>query len=201
MTKINLNNSDDFVKEFKVFNDGNADVVDNVRVRIEKKSTTDNDKKPAYKLIAADDKGEVNEGFYYQEPDANGETKGFDNYQAQKLIRLAKGVLGNDVEFPVFNSPKETLDGVMKMVAPALNKPFRVAVCYGTVRRKSAYLGFKSFGSFIQPMTEPNSLSLDASDSTIRGTTLEKSTPTNELIDNMNMGSTVGTKNLDWLNQ
>jgi len=196
---INLNKSDDFVKEFKIFNDGNAGVVENVRVRIDKKSTKDHDKSPDYKLVATDDKGEINEGFYYQEPDAEGNTKGFDNYQAQKLIQLAKGVLGKDINFPVFNSPRETLDGVMKMVAPALmNKLFRVAACYGTTRRKTAFLGFKPFGSFIQPMTEMSSLILNAGDSTVRGV-VEKPTSESELVSDMNLGNQP-EGGLDWLN-
>ncbi len=196
---INLNKSDDFVKEFKIFNDGRAEVVENVRVRIDKKSTKDNDKSPDYKLVATDDKGDINEGFYYQEPDKDGNTKGFDSYQAQKLIQLARGVLGKDVSFPVFNTPRETLDGVMKMVAPALvNKLFRVVACYGTTKRKTAFLGFKPFGSFIQPMTEMNSLTLSTSDSTVKGV-VEKPTPATELVEGMNMGGE--TKTLDWMNE
>ncbi len=193
MTQVNLNNSEDFVKEFKVFNDGNAGVVENVRVRIEKKSSTEpDDKKPMYKLIAADDKGEVNEGFYYQQPDSDGFTK----YQAQRLIRLGQGVFGPDVKFPVFNTPTEALDGVMKMVASELSKkPWRVAVCYGSTRRKSAYLGFKSFGSFIQPMSEPNTLSLSTSDNKVRVEATAASTLVNEVTASGNPA------NLDWMNQ
>ena len=195
---INLNNGDDFVKEFKIFNDGNAGVVDNVRVRIDKKSAKDKDNSPDYKLVATDNKGEINEGFYYQVPDAEGKTKGFDSYQAQKLIYLARGVLGKDTQFEVFNTPKETLDGVMRMVAPALaNKLFRVAACYGTTKRKSAFLGFKPFRGFIQLMTEMNSLALEAGDSTVRGV-VEKPTSETELVEGMNLGA--NPDNLDWMN-
>ena len=147
MSGIDLNKSEEFIKNISVFNDGIAGVVEPVKVRIEKKASTDtDDKKPMYKLIAADSKGEVNEGFYYHK---EADEKGFKNYQAQRLIQLARGVLGKDVKFPEFKTPVDTLDGVMKMVAPALlNKAWRVAVCYGTTRRKDSYLGFKSFGSF-----------------------------------------------------
>jgi hypothetical protein len=198
MTAINLNKSDDFVKEFKVFNDGKAGVVENVRVRIEKKSLKDKDRSPDYKLIATDDKGEINEGFYYQVPDAEGNLKGFNSYQAQKLIQLAKGVLGADISFPVFDTPTETLDGVVKMVAPVIAKGvYRVAACYGTTKRRTSFLGFKSFGSFIQPMSEPNTLALGAGDSTVRAPIVEKPTSTTELVE----GMTLDNKNLDWLNQ
>jgi hypothetical protein len=183
---VNLNKSEDFVKEFKVFNDGKAGIADNVRVRV--------DKKPVYKLVASDDKGEINEGFFYQEPDSDGFTK----YQAQRLIQLARGVFGDDVKFPEFSTPKEALDGVMKMVAPELaKKVWRVAVCYGTNRRKASYLGFKSFGSFIQPMTEENTLSLATSDSTTRAP-LKEAAAASDLVSGMNTGS---GESLDWMKQ
>jgi len=190
---VNLND-ESFVKEFKVFNDGKAGIALNVRVRIDKKATADtNDKKPNYKLIAADDKGEINEGFYYQEPDSEGFTK----YQAQRLIQLARGVLGKDVKFPVFNTPAETLDGVMKMVAPELaKKTWRVAVCYGTNKRKASYLGFKPFGSFIQSMTEENALSLDSADSVVRAP-LKEATAAADLVAGLSTGES--KEGLDWM--
>jgi hypothetical protein len=162
---VNLNNSGDYVKDLKIFNDGNAGVVENLKVRVEKKARTEADnKKPDYKLIAADDKGEVNEGFYY-----TADEEKFKKYQGQRLIQLARGVLGKDITFPVWNTPIETLDGVMTMIAPELNKrPYRAAVCYGTTKNPSRFLGFKSFGSFIQPMAEPNTLHLEQIDSVKR---------------------------------
>lgn len=196
MSGINLNNSEDFVKEFKVFNEGIAGVVEGVKMRIEKKASTDtDDKKPMYKLIATDaNGGEVNEGFYYQEPDS----KAFNNYQAQRLILLAKGVLGNDVKFPVFNNPTEALDGVMRMVAPVLSqKAWRIAVAYGTVKRPESYMGFKSFGSFIQPMSEPNKLALEKNDNTVRAP-LKEATPAATLVADMTKGG--NPPNLDWMN-
>lgn len=192
---VNFNNSEEFVKEFKVFNDGKAGVVENVRVRVEKKATADaSDKKPNYKLIAADDSGEVNEGFYYQEPDSPGFTK----YQAQRLIQLARGVFGDDVKFPVFATPTEALDGIMKMVAPELaKKPWRVAVCYGSNKRKASYLGFKPFGSFIQPMGNDNTLSLGPTDSLERAP-LKEATAASELISGMSTGES-GAEDLPWM--
>jgi len=162
---VDLNKSEDFVKEIKIFNDGNAGIVDNVRMTIEPKALDAGEKRPNYRLVATDSKGSsINEGFYYQEPDA----KAFTDYQAQRLIMLARGVLGKDVKFPVWNTPKEVLDGVMRMVNPALNKPFRVAACYGTNKNPSQYLGFKNFGSFIEPMTEPNTLTFSNGDCMVK---------------------------------
>lgn len=176
---VDLNKSEDFVKEFKIFNDGKAGVVENVKVSIEKKAPGVDDKKPMYKVVATDATGaSINEGFYYQEPDS----KAFTGYQAQRLIMLARGVLGKDVKFDIWNTPTEVLDGVMKMVAPALvNKLFRVAVCYGTTKNPDQYLNFKSFGSFIQPMTEPSELSFTSSDNMVKAVA-PKATPAETLI-------------------
>jgi len=158
---INLNDGN-YVKgsSTPIFNDGKAGIVENVTVRIEKKSDMDS-KMPDYKLIASDGKGEINEGFYYQEPGS----AAFDNYQAQKLIWLARGVLGDNITFPVYETPAEALDGIMKMVAPHLkNKRFRVAVTFGTTKKSSAFLMFKAFGPFIQPMNVPNTLRFSSTD-------------------------------------
>jgi hypothetical protein len=167
MSGINFNNESEFINEVSIFNNGEPGIVENVKVRVEVKSPEDEDKKPAYKFIAQDKHGEINEGFFYYE---SAEDKGFKNYQAQRLIRLAKGVLGDDVEFPVFNTPKEALDNIMKMVAKGCkDKYYRVAVCYGTTRRPDSYLRFRSFGRFIEPMSvEPATLKFDNSDNMVK---------------------------------
>jgi len=194
---VDLNKSEEFVKEFKIFNDGKAGVVDNVKISIEKKAPGSDDKKPTYKVVATDlSGGSINEGFYYQEPDSAAFTK----YQAQRLIMLARGVLGDAVIFPVWNTPVEVLDGVMKMVAPALNKPFRVAACYGTTKNPSQYLGFRNFGSFIQPMADENKLSFTSSDNMVK--TAPQPTATDTLIPKPTGGTLPNGNpdNLDWLN-
>lgn len=194
---VDLNKSEEFVKEFKIFNDGKAGVVENVKISIEKKAPGSDDKKPDYKLVATDSTGAtINEGFYYQEPDSAGFTK----YQAQRLIMLARAVLGEEIKFPIWNTPTEVLDGVMKMVAPALNRPFRVAACYGTTKNPSQYIGFRNFGSFIQSMAEVNKLSFTSSDNMV------KVTPQPTASETLIPKSTSGTlpngnpDNLDWMN-
>lgn len=189
---VNFNDSEEFVKSVKIFNDGKAEVVENVKLRIEKKTSTEDDKHPNYKLIATDSTGaEINEGYYYQQPDSDA----FNKYQAQRLIMLARGVFGDDVKFPIFNNPTEALDGVMKMVAPELGKKaFRVAACYGTTKRPSQYLGFKSFGRFIQSMSEPSNLAFEKSDNLVR--TVPAPTAADVLISDMNVDKKEG---LSWM--
>lgn len=196
MSGINLNNSEEFVKEFKVFNDGKAGIVDNVKMRVEKKANSDtDDKKPNYKLIATDSTGaEINEGFYYQADDS----KAFLNYQAGRLINLARGVFGKDVKFQEYQTAKETLDGVMKMVAQALaTKPWRIAACYGTTKHKESYMGFKQFGSFIQPMNEENTLAFDRTDNLERAP-LKDATTASELVSGM---TKTDTPAMEWMNE
>lgn len=197
---VDLNKSEEFVKELKIFNDGNAGIVENVKLTIERKEPGGDPKRPDYKLIATDSKGaSINEGFYYQEEGS----KGFTGYQAQRLIMLARGVFGDDVKFPVWNTTREVLDGVMKMVAPALNKPFRVAACYGTTKNPSRYLGFKNFGSFIQPMTVTNTLSFNNSDNTVKApspTPTAADTLLNKNTDESNESTNVDNGDLSWLN-
>lgn len=163
MGTINLNKADDYnATDVKIFNDGNTGIVMGVGMRVAPKGADDKENAPDYKLFAKDKFGEVNEGFYYQDSE---DDSGWKNYQAQRLIRLAQGVLGESFVFPEFSSPKEALDGVMKLVAPALkNTPFNVAVSYGTVKRSSLYLGFKSFGRFVEnaELYPETKLTLDA---------------------------------------
>jgi hypothetical protein len=166
MSGIDFNNSSEFIKEFKIFNKGNAGIVQPVQIRIERKKPEDKEKAPDYKLFAFDDSGEVNEGFYYFE---NAEENGFKNYQAQKLILLAKGVMGDDVKFPFFSTPREGLDQIMLMVAKASKgKYYRIITTYGTNKKPSMYLGFKNFGGFIQPVDVANTLELDSGDNIVR---------------------------------
>jgi hypothetical protein len=197
MGAINLNNSGEFIKEIKIFNNGEAGVVENVRMKIEKKNPGE-EKKPDYRLIASDGISEVNEGYFYQKPDSDG----FKKYQAQRLIQLARGILGQDVQFPVFNTPTEALDGIMKMIAPVLDRNmYRVAVTYGTKKKPSQYLGFKTFGSFIEPMNVPSSLTLSNSDCIVRAPA-PAATAASTLISGMqeNKDATPNDK-LDWMSK
>ncbi len=151
MKAIDLNKAEEFgATDVQIFNDGITGIVEGVNIRIELKGPQDVENAPDYKLYAKDKIGEVNEGFYYQDSEEN---PGWKSYQAQRLIRLARGVLGDDFVFPEYDTPKDALDGVMKLIVPAIKGiSFRVAVTYGTIKRPSQYLGFKSFGRFIENM-------------------------------------------------
>lgn len=157
---LDLNNNEECgVKEFKVFNGGEAGIVGECKLRIEKK--TDDSNQPDYKMYLSDSKGEVNEGFYYStEQDGTLSVDKFKKYQAQRLINLAKGVLGNDYTFPNYKDPKEALDGVMAEVHKASMGLFRCAVAYGTTARPEQWLKFPAWGKFVQNEKFDNELVL-----------------------------------------
>ena len=194
---INFNDEAQFISELSIFNEGNAGIVENVEIRVNKKGPDEAEKLPVYKIIAKDKYGELNEGFFYYE---SLEEDGFKKYQAQRLIRLAKGILGDDIEFPPFATPKEALDHIMAMVAKgSRGKLFRVAICYGTTKRPEKYLRFKSFRRFIESMDIPfadTQLKLEAMDNTVR----KQETPTTEEEVNsliMPTATSTGTANDD----
>jgi hypothetical protein len=193
MGAINLNNSGEFIKDTKIFNNGEVGVVENVRLRIERKNPGE-EKKPDYRLIASDGISEINEGYFYQKPDSPGFTK----YQAQRLIQLARGVFGQEVKFPEFNTPTEALDGIMGMVGPSLHSSlYRVAVAYGTTKKPSQYLGFKTFGSFLEPMNVPSSLALSSSDCLTRAPA-PAATAASTLISGIK-DTAIPEEKLDWM--
>ena len=109
---LDLNNAEDFgVKEVKIFNNGDGGIAKNVSLRVDKKPEGDTSNQPDYKLYAVGANGEVNEGFYYSD-----DAEKFKRYQSQKLINLARGVMGNDYKFENFASPMEALDKIMLLV-------------------------------------------------------------------------------------
>ena len=89
---IDLNKSDEYrAGDFSIFNEGNTGIVENVKGRVTKKGPEDGEKTPDYKIFVSDSKGEINDGFYYQ---TDPEAASWKDFQAQRLIRLCKGILG-----------------------------------------------------------------------------------------------------------
>jgi len=180
-----------------IFNGGKAGIVKNVKIRVVAKSAADPGNFPDYKLIASDGKGEVNEGFYYQDDPSSAS---FKNYQGPKLLNLYRGVILKGAEThkeTLFDSPRVALDQIMKEVAQKSKGVFyEVAVTYGTTQRPKAFLQFKSFGSFIVPMDSNKELTLSASDNIERVVPTVKMTPTNTIrktVDNPQASPDDGT--------
>ena len=191
---INLNDEKDFgVRDVSIFNNGKSGIVEGVAVRVEKKKSGEPAINPDYRLIAEDALGEVNEGFWYQTDVAN-----FKKFQSQRLIRLGKGVFGESFEFPLFDTPVQALDEVLKAVANAVkNKGCRVAVCYGTTKRPQRYLRFKSFGRFLELMNEfpKTEMSFDKGDNLTR----PEVTPTEESTLLKSDSKPIESDDSDWM--
>jgi len=189
---VNLNDTKKYnTNEISIFNDGEAGIVKGVAITVEKKGANDKEKAPDYKLYAIDNKGKVNEGFYYQEDNS----KAFDKFQSQKLIWLGKGIMGDDFIFPEFESAKDALDQVMKLVASNIsNKLFDVAVTYGSKKQPRRFLMFKEYGRFLQKTGLKDQLELSKFDS------LERAKIEDDSSDEAEINTALGKSDEDWIN-
>lgn len=142
----------------QIFNDGEAGLVQDVEISVEKRGADEPDTYPNYKLIATDKNGAtVNRGFYYFTPndsDSEERQKERQNQEISRIVSIARAVMGSDYKLPEVSSIKEAYDTVFKLVRDnAGSKKFNVFVTYGTVSRPSEYLGFRYF-NFIEPAGE-----------------------------------------------
>lgn len=157
---INLN--DDKFGGIQIFNNGVAGMVKDVTIEVEKKTPSDPDNLPDYKLLAVDSSGaKVNQGFYYFTPNPKEPQDRNDERQKQeisRIVHLAKAVMGSDYVLPQVESIKEAYDTVFKLVKEnAAGKKYNVFCTYGTTRKPSNYLGIRYF-NFIEPATNNSTL-------------------------------------------
>ena len=138
---INLNGENFKEKEYAtIFNGGKAGKVNNVTIAVTKKTAADADNLPDYKLVVTDENGgEVNDGFYYAE-----ETK--QQLSINRVLHIARAVLGADYEFPEYADYKAVIDGLFKLINKnADEKKFNIYVTYGNVGYPSKYLRVRYF--------------------------------------------------------
>ena len=139
-----------------IFNGGNAGKVNNVQLTVERKKSTDPDSGPDYKVFYKDETGAVvNQGFYYHKNnDMNSEQKNKDNegYLVGRVLSIAKALLPKDYLFEQFNTSKEAIDYLFKLInSNCENKMVNVFITYGTTMKPSQYLGLRYF-NFIEPV-------------------------------------------------
>tara|TARA_R110000772_G_scaffold54130_1_gene123535 strand:- start:55593 stop:56177 length:585 start_codon:yes stop_codon:yes gene_type:complete len=141
-----------------IFNGGNAGVVNEVEISVEKKGADQPDTYPMYKLIVTDKGGaKVNQGFYYFTPnpdndDAYNEKR--ETQEVSRVLHIARAVMGTEYAFPAVSTSKEAYDVLFKLVADnAGGKKFNVFVTYGTNSRPSKYLGLRYF-NFVETSVE-----------------------------------------------
>lgn len=139
----------------QIFNDGEAGLVKNVDISVEKREVGELETYPDYKLIIKEDSGAtINQGFYYFKP--NDQKSKEDNEKSERIavgrvLHIAKAVLGKDYKFPVLNTSKEVFDTLFNLIMQhAVGKKFNVFVTYGNSYKPSAYLSLRYF-DFIEP--------------------------------------------------
>lgn len=138
-----------------IFNGGVAGKVDNTTIDVEKKSSTDPDTYPDYKLVVKDTAGKtINQGFYYPTMDdskSEEDNMKVVNRNVGRVLSIAKAVVGDNYEFPEVSSPKEAFDVLFKIIKDnSGDKKFSVYATYGTKTYPSKFLGLRYF-SFIEP--------------------------------------------------
>lgn len=139
-------------KGSSVFNEGNAGEVI-CTIAAKKKLPTDGDKLPDWKLFFYDDqKREINEGFYYIDPERFADKEKFNNkvnFEAATLKHVVNALHGKDTEYPPFQDTKQMLDWCMEMVAKAQGSKVKAGFTYGTTKRPKNYLSLKRTFPFI----------------------------------------------------
>jgi len=155
---IDLNNEEfDGGGNVSIFNNGNAGIVDDVTLTIEKKKADDKENAPDYKLIFTDSSGASCNSSYWYITDATeyNSVEQLITKQGKVLKHIAHAVLGNDFEFPKYKNPKEMLNGIMKLVKEGLanSGTFRIFANYGTKEYCKKYIQPRSWVPFMEPMT------------------------------------------------
>ena len=140
-------NGNDF-QENSIFNNGKAGLVRDVEILVEKKN--DGGNTPDYKLIAKDNLGTINVGFYYITPNpqkSQEDNEKFEKQQVSRVVHAARAVMGKDFAFPAVTSSKQAYDVLFDLISKnAPGKKFNIFTTYGTTQRPSKYLSFRYFG-------------------------------------------------------
>jgi hypothetical protein len=179
-------------QENSIFNGGNAGLVKNIDISIEKK--TDSGNTPDYKLVAKDAGGTVNVGFYYITPNpqkTEEENAKWEKLNVSRVVHIARAVMGKDYTFPSVTSAKQAYDVLFDLISKnCINKKFNVYVTYGTTNKPSKYLGFRFF-SFIESSDNESSTLLHKA-----GDLLERPTEDSNKVDtdDLNITSTTMSK-------
>lgn len=164
---FNLNNKEEFNTGSSIFNNGIAGVVENVEIRVEKKTSEDHENAPDYKLFVKDDKGEINGGFYIPSQDSSKseeENNKVAKREVGRIVGIARAVMGEEYSLPEVQTAKEAYDKLFLLVKEnSEGKKFNVFVTYGYTARPSKYLGLRYF-DFIEEGGKPSKLATKASD-------------------------------------
>jgi hypothetical protein len=133
-----------------IFNGGVAGKVNNVGISVDRKKSTDPDNSPDYKVYFKDAQGAlINQGFYYHKDNEmydEKRNKDLEVYLVSRVLSIAKAVVGKDYTFAEYQTSKEAIDGLFKLINEnSADKTVNVFVTYGTTTKPSQYLGLRYF--------------------------------------------------------
>lgn len=158
---INLNDEsfDKVGGDLKIFNDGTAGVVENVKFSVKKKTPEDKPKSPEYKITFTDSKGGYTQSSFWFIEEATTYKTIEEQVMAQgKVLKhLVHAVYGKEYVFPSFDNSVQMLSGCMKLLkeAEATAGEFRVFANYGTTSSIKGYIQVRSWVPFIEKMSVP----------------------------------------------
>lgn len=151
---LDLNSFNQEEKEVAIFNNGNAGKVENVTVKVTKKTAEDNQNLPDYKINYTDEFGTVNDGIYYpQKSDSN------PGFKIERLINVLHSLdpASKDKVLPKVETYEKAVDTVMKMINTASKSgKVNVFVNYGTTKKPSEYLRVRAV-NFVEPVGKEKS--------------------------------------------
>jgi hypothetical protein len=146
---IDLNGVDFAEKVVKVFNNGVGGKVDNVTIKVEKKSLDGHVNAPDYNVVFTDSEGaSASAGFYYE---------GNEQILISRALHVGRAVLGAEYKFPPAENTKDALNKIMKLIKDnSEGKLFNTFCTYGNANYKpSQYLNIRFF-DFIEPADTEN---------------------------------------------
>lgn len=156
---FNLNDGG-FDGSVAIFNNGIAGKVNNVKIKVTKKTAVDPENAPDYKVVFSDPIGDVNVGFYY--PVANPlfdekRNKDLEGWTIGRILSIAKALLPKEFVFENKETSKEVVDYLFNLIRTnSEGKTANVFVTYGTTAKASKYLGVRYF-DFIESSDTVNS--------------------------------------------
>lgn len=160
---FNLNDNSLVSGGIKVFNNGIAGVVKNVKLSVTKKTPEEQEMSPDYKVIITDDDGAfINQGFYYHKEDSNKSSEQNDKnagYLVGRIQSVSNSVVPAGFIYPEVSNKNanEIVDILFKIINDNCEgKTVNVLATYGRKVNPSQYLGLRFF-DFIESGDAVNS--------------------------------------------
>jgi len=139
-----------------IFNGGTAGIVENVTMKVVRKTPEDKEQAPDYKISFTDgNKGEVNMPFWYITKDTEYKTIQQQIVSTGKVLKhLIHAVYGDTYVMPPFANEKEMLDACMRLLHEACSKggSYRVYTNYGVKTSPKAFIQVRSWVPFVESM-------------------------------------------------